>query len=129
MGNPKSKPKREAEVAPKVRIDSPTTVNTSTGFHLLEFHGPTEHRHTRVLCVSNGVGGGILIPPHQQEEVEKGGKVTGVRKSRPRNRHGPAMVMGPDSAFPGQSVHPRHDINSSIETDDYAATTATKLES
>ena len=28
-------------VAPKVRIDSPTTVNTSTGFHLLEFHGPT----------------------------------------------------------------------------------------
>ena len=34
------KPKREAEVAPKVRIDSPTTVNTSTGFHLLEFHGP-----------------------------------------------------------------------------------------
>ena len=28
-------------MAPKVRIDSPTTVNTSTGFHLLEFHGPT----------------------------------------------------------------------------------------
>ena len=28
-------------MAPKVRIDSPTTVNTSTGFHLLEFHGLT----------------------------------------------------------------------------------------
>ena len=41
MGNPKSKPKKDAEVAPKVRIDSPTTINTSTGFHLLEFHGPT----------------------------------------------------------------------------------------
>ena len=41
MGHPKSKPKKEAEVAPKVRINSPTTINTSTGFHLLEFHGPT----------------------------------------------------------------------------------------
>ena len=41
MGNPKSKPKKDAEVAPKVRIDSPMIVNTSTGFHLLEFHGPT----------------------------------------------------------------------------------------
>ena len=35
------KPKREAEVAPKVKINSPTSVETSTGFHLLEFHGPT----------------------------------------------------------------------------------------
>ena len=41
MGNPKSKPKREAEVAPKVKINSPTSIETSTGFHLLEFHGPT----------------------------------------------------------------------------------------
>ena len=41
MGNPKSKPKKEAEVAPKVNINSPTTINTSSGFHLLEFHGPT----------------------------------------------------------------------------------------
>ena len=41
MGNPKSKPKREAEVAPKVKINSPTSIKTSTGFHLLEFHGPT----------------------------------------------------------------------------------------
>ena len=41
MGNPKSKPKREAEVAPKVKINSPTLIETSTGFHLLEFHGPT----------------------------------------------------------------------------------------
>ena len=41
MGNPKSKPKREAEVAPKVKIHSPTNIETSTGFHLLEFHGPT----------------------------------------------------------------------------------------
>ena len=40
MGNPKSKPKREAEVAPKVKINSPTSIETSTGFHLLEFHGP-----------------------------------------------------------------------------------------
>ena len=28
-------------MAPKVKINSPTTVETSTGFHLLEFHGPT----------------------------------------------------------------------------------------
>ena len=28
-------------MAPKVRIDSPMTIHTSTGFHLLEFHGPT----------------------------------------------------------------------------------------
>ena len=41
MGKPESKPKGEAEVAPKVRIDSPTSIETSTGFHLLEFHGPT----------------------------------------------------------------------------------------
>ena len=41
MGNPKSKPKREEEVAPKVKINSPTSIETSTGFHLLEFHGPT----------------------------------------------------------------------------------------
>ena len=41
MGKPLVKPKREAEVAPKVKINSPTTVETSTGFHLLEFHGPT----------------------------------------------------------------------------------------
>ena len=41
MASPESKPKREAEVAPKVRIDSPTSIETSTGFHLLEFHGPT----------------------------------------------------------------------------------------
>ena len=41
MRNPKSKPKREAEVAPKVKINSPTSIETSTGFHLLEFHGPT----------------------------------------------------------------------------------------
>ena len=41
MGNPKSKPKKEAEVAPKVNIDSSTTINTSSGFYLLEFHGPT----------------------------------------------------------------------------------------
>ena len=41
MGNPKSKPKREAEVAPKVKINSPTSIETSTSFHLLEFHGPT----------------------------------------------------------------------------------------
>ena len=41
MGNPKSKPKKDAEVAPKVRIHWPTTINTSTGLHLLEFHGPT----------------------------------------------------------------------------------------
>ena len=41
MGKPESKPKREAEVAPKVRINSPTSIETSTGFHLLEFHGPT----------------------------------------------------------------------------------------
>ena len=41
MGNPKSKPKREAEVAPKVKINSPTSIETSTGFHLLQFHGPT----------------------------------------------------------------------------------------
>ena len=26
---------------PKINLDSPTTINTSSGFHLLEFHGPT----------------------------------------------------------------------------------------
>ena len=41
MGKPNQKPKREAEVDPKVRINSPTNTETSTGFHLLEFHGPT----------------------------------------------------------------------------------------
>ena len=41
MGKPESKPKREAEVAPKVNVNSPTSIETSTGFHLLEFHGPT----------------------------------------------------------------------------------------
>ena len=35
------KPKREAEVAPKVKINSPTSIETSTGFNLLKFHGPT----------------------------------------------------------------------------------------
>ena len=40
MGHPKSKMKKETKVAPKVNIDSPTTINTSSGFHLLEFHGP-----------------------------------------------------------------------------------------
>ena len=33
--------KKEGEVAPEVNIDSPTTINTSSRFHLLEFHGPT----------------------------------------------------------------------------------------
>ena len=33
--------KKEGEVAPKVNINSPTTINTSSGFHLLEIHGPT----------------------------------------------------------------------------------------
>ena len=28
-------------MAPKVKINSPTSIETSTGFHLLEFHGPT----------------------------------------------------------------------------------------
>ena len=37
----KSKMKNEGEVAPKVNFNSPTTINTSSGFHLLEFHGPT----------------------------------------------------------------------------------------
>ena len=41
MGKPNVKPKREAEVAPKGKINSPTLIETSTGFHLLEFHGPT----------------------------------------------------------------------------------------
>ena len=41
MGSSESKPKRAAEIAPKVRVNSPTTIETSTGFHLLEFHGPT----------------------------------------------------------------------------------------
>ena len=38
------------------------------------------------------------------------------------------LVKGPDSAFPGQSVHLWHDINGNNETDDYAATTTTELE-
>ena len=41
MGSSESKPKRAAEIAPKVRVNSPTSIETSTGFHLLEFHGPT----------------------------------------------------------------------------------------
>ena len=41
MGHPKLKVKKEAEVAPKVDIDSPTTINTSSGFYLLKFHGLT----------------------------------------------------------------------------------------
>ena len=33
--------KKEGEVAPKLNIDSPTTIHTSFGFYPLEFHGPT----------------------------------------------------------------------------------------
>ena len=41
MGPRKPKMKKEGEVSPKVNINSPTTINTSSGFHPLEFHGPT----------------------------------------------------------------------------------------
>ena len=37
------------------------------------------------------------------------------------------LVMGPDSAFPGQAVHPPYDSNGNREVD-YAATTATGSE-
>ena len=39
MGATSSTPAVAAE--PKVRIDSPTTIESSSGFHLLELHGPT----------------------------------------------------------------------------------------
>ena len=38
------------------------------------------------------------------------------------------LVMGPDSAFPGQDVHPRYNSNGNNEVGDYAATTNTKSE-
>ena len=38
------------------------------------------------------------------------------------------LVMGPDSAFPGQDVHLRYDCNGNKDVDDYAATTTTKSE-
>ena len=38
------------------------------------------------------------------------------------------LVMGPDSAFPGQAVHPRYDSYGNREVDDYAATMTTKSE-
>ena len=41
MGPRKSKMKKEGKVAPKVNIDSLTMINTSSGFHLIEFHSPT----------------------------------------------------------------------------------------
>ena len=43
MGGNKSKPKPPpvVEASPKVAVDSPSTINTSTGFHILELHGPT----------------------------------------------------------------------------------------
>ena len=41
MGPRKSKMKKEGEVAQKLNIDSPTTINTSSGFNLLESHRPT----------------------------------------------------------------------------------------
>ena len=39
MGQTSSTPAVAAQ--PKVRIDSPTTIESSSGFHLLELHGPT----------------------------------------------------------------------------------------
>ena len=43
MGGRKSKhqPPPVVEASPKVAVDSPTTVNKSSGFHILEIHGPT----------------------------------------------------------------------------------------
>ena len=39
MGQKRTVPAVAAE--PKVRIDSPTTIESSSEFHLLELHGPT----------------------------------------------------------------------------------------
>ena len=43
MGPRKSKPKPPpvAEIAPEIRMESPTTTNMSSGFHMLEIHGET----------------------------------------------------------------------------------------
>ena len=43
MGSSKSKPKPHpvAEIAPEIRMESPTTTNMSSGFHMLEIHGET----------------------------------------------------------------------------------------
>ena len=43
MGPKKSKPKPPpvAEIAPEIRMESPTTTNMSSGFHMLEIHGET----------------------------------------------------------------------------------------
>ena len=47
MGATSSVPAVAAE--PKVRIDSPTTIESSSGFHMLELHGPTAS--TLFLCL------------------------------------------------------------------------------
>ena len=47
MGASSSVP--EVAATPKVRIDSPTTIQSSSGFHLLELHGPTAS--TLFLCL------------------------------------------------------------------------------
>ena len=61
-------------------IDGVKSREQLVGFHFIK------HRHTRILCVSDGCLSGIPIPPHQQEMPEKGGKADGIRKNRPRNR-------------------------------------------
>ena len=47
MGATSSVP--EVAATPKVRIDSPTSIQSSSGFHLLELHGPTAS--TLFLCL------------------------------------------------------------------------------
>ena len=54
-----------------------------------------KHRHSRVLCVSNGTGGSLPVPPHQQEAAAKGGQTARNRKSRPRGWHCAASAPHP----------------------------------
>ena len=99
--------KKEGEVAPNVNIDSPTSINTSSGLipplRVSRADG-FQHRHTRILCLSDGSGSSVPLPTHEQETSKKGGKAHGNGKNQAR-----AIQMNPQwnqgGPRPGTAYH------------------------
>ena len=51
MGGKPSKPPTPPAVEQKIKMESPTTINRSSGFHIIELHGPTAGTLVVLACL------------------------------------------------------------------------------
>ena len=51
MGGKQSKPPPPPAVEHKIKMESPTTINRSSGFHIIELHGPTAGTLVVLVCL------------------------------------------------------------------------------